>query len=107
MEKRKDRAANLVKELSAEFLERESNRVSLITVTDCRVSADLKKATVFFTVLPASREQAVLKFAKRKRSELRDFLKEKMRTQNVPFVDLAIDEGEKNRQKIDELLRHS
>ena len=34
-----------------------------------------------------------------------DFLKGKMSTKNIPFLDIKIDQGEKNRQKIDELLR--
>jgi ribosome-binding factor A len=36
---------------------------------------------------------------------MREFLKKNMRTKIIPFVDFAIDLGEKNRQKIDELLR--
>ena len=102
---RKEKVASLIKELSAQFLERENNRTSLITVTSCDTSPDLKKATIFITVLPDEKEHDALDFAKRKRGELRNFLKGKMRTKNIPFLDIRIDQGEKNRQKIDELLR--
>jgi ribosome-binding factor A len=97
--------ANQIKELSAIFLERENNRTSLITVTSCSTSPDLKKATVFITVLPDEKEILALDFVKRKRKELREFLKKKMQIKIIPFIDIKIDEGEKNRQKIDELLR--
>lgn len=102
---RVDKVSNLIKELSATFLERENNRTSLITVTDCHSSSDLKRATVFITVLPETKENEALLFAKRKRSELRDFIKKNMRTKNIPFLEIEIDRGEKNRQKIDSLLQ--
>ena len=105
MTQRNEKLANLIKELSAQFLNRENNRTSLITVTSCTTSPDLKRATVFITVLPESKEHDALDFSKRKRPQLRDFLKKNMKTKIIPFVDIQIDMGEKNRQKIDELLR--
>ncbi|MCE9549333.1 ribosome-binding factor A [Candidatus Nomurabacteria bacterium] len=101
---RQGKAANLIKELCAQFLGRENNNTSLITVTACSVSPDLKRATLFMTVLPENKEQEALGFVKRKRSELREYLKKNMATKTIPFIDVMIDKGEKNRQKIDELL---
>jgi len=102
---RNEKIANQIKELAAEFLGRENNRTSLITVTSCNTSPDLKKATIFITVLPNAKETSALEFAKRKRKEIREFIKEKMSIKIIPFLDIQIDQGEKNRQKIDELLR--
>lgn len=106
MTERNEKVANLIKELSAVFLERENNKTSLITVTSCNVSPDLKRATIFITVLPDEKESDALDFAKRKRGELRAYIKKNMQIKNIPFVDIQIDRGEKNRQKIDELLRN-
>ncbi|HEY4513310.1 MAG TPA: ribosome-binding factor A [Candidatus Paceibacterota bacterium] len=103
--KRNEKVANYIKELAAQFLERENNRTSLITVTSASCSPDLKRATVFITVLPTDKETVAIDFLKRKRGELRDFLKKNMPIKTIPFVDIALDLGEKNRQKIDELLR--
>ncbi len=102
---RNEKVAQLIKKLSAQFLGRENNRTSLVTVTSCTASPDLKKATIFITVLPDNKEHDALDFAKRKRGELREFLKKNLEMKTVPFVDIQIDLGEKNRQKIDELLR--
>ena len=102
---RNEKVANFIKELSAKFLGRENNRTSLITVTSCTASPDLKRATIFITVLPESKEHDALDFAKRKRGELRDYLKQNLKIKSIPFIDIEIDLGEKNRQKIDELLR--
>ncbi|MFZ3011724.1 MAG: ribosome-binding factor A [Minisyncoccia bacterium] len=105
MTQRNDKVANAVKELAASFLGRENNRTSLITVTSCSTSPDLKRATIFITVLPDSKETSALDFVKRNLSELREFLKKNLEIKTIPFLDVAIDLGEKNRQKIDELLR--
>ncbi|MEI7709127.1 MAG: ribosome-binding factor A [bacterium] len=98
------KVSNYIKELTAQFLGRENNKTSLITVTSADCSPDLKRATVYITVLPDNKEKTALEFAKRKRPELREFLKKNMTTKNIPFIDIEIDLGEKHRQKIDELL---
>ena len=105
MIQRNEKVANLLKELGAQFLERENNNTSLITVTSCTVSPDLKRATIFITVLPDEKETKALAFVKRKRGELREYVKKNMQIKIIPFIDIQIDRGEKNRQKIDELLR--
>jgi len=104
MTKRNEKVANLIKELSAQFLGRENNKTSLITITSCTVSPDLKSATIFMTVLPDSKENSALGFAKRKRRDLRKFLKENIQIKTIPFIDIQIDKGEKNRLRIEELL---
>ena len=106
MPQRNEKIANLIKELGAQFLERESNNTSLITVTSCTVSPDTKRATIFITVLPDEKEAGALEFVKRKRKDLREHLKKNIKIKIIPFVDIQIDRGEKNRQKIDELLRN-
>ena len=105
--KRNEKVANRIKEFAAEFLGRENNRASLITVTSCHVSPDLRRATVFITVFPDSKEKSALEFAKRKCKGLRELLKKNLPIKSIPFIEMAIDLGEKNRQKIDELLRNS
>ena len=104
---RNEKVANNIKELSAQFLGRENNRTSLITVISCSTSPDLKKATIFITVLPTSKEDVALNFEKRNLGDLREFLKKNLPIKTIPFINVAIDQGEKNRQKIDELLRNS
>ncbi|MCR4334223.1 MAG: ribosome-binding factor A [Patescibacteria group bacterium] len=94
-----------IHELASKFLQRESNHLSLITVTDIMISKDSKRMTIFFTVLPETKEKAALDFTKRKRSEFREYVKNNSRMQRIPFFDFAIDGGEKNRQKIDEIAR--
>jgi ribosome-binding factor A len=106
MTQRNEKVANTIKELAAQFLNRENNRTSLVTVTGCSTSPDLKRATILITVLPNTKETEVVNFVKRNLKDLREFLKKNMPIKIIPFLDVAIDAGEKNRQKIDELLRN-
>ncbi len=102
---RQTQAAQLIAERAADYFARESNYMSLITVTRADISPDLKNVTVFLSVLPESAEAAALEFAKRSRSEFRHFLTQQTRLQRVPTIDFEIDYGEKNRQRIDTLTR--
>lgn len=102
---RKDkRSEEIIRELAMQFLQEESNRTSLVTVTNVILDNHGKNATILFTVLPESKEKVVLDFTKRKRAEFRDYMKEKSRLPIIPFIDFDIDYGEKNRQNIDRLL---
>ena len=104
MSLRTEKVSNLIKELAANFLEKEASNISLITVTGCEVSRDLKNAVVYFTVLPENKEKAALDFVKRMRGNFRDYLKKNLEMRVLPFIDFEIDKNEKNRQRIDQLL---
>ncbi|MCX6703500.1 MAG: ribosome-binding factor A [Candidatus Zambryskibacteria bacterium] len=100
---RTERLRDELKALGARFLEQGGNGASLLTVTDVRLSGDKKLATIFFTAFPESYEKTALEFAKRKRSEFKQFIRDKSRIPRIPHIDFEIDLGEKNRQRIDEL----
>jgi len=88
---------------AAKFLQEQSNRTSMITVTNVDLSRDGKHATIFFTVLPETSEQAALDFSMRQRSDFTKFVHDNTKIVRVPMVVFAIDNGEKNRQHIDKL----
>jgi ribosome-binding factor A len=89
--------------LGARFLNLNSNTSSLLTVTRVEVSKDSKHATLYFTVFPEQFEKTALEFAKRKRSEFKQFVRDNSVIARIPHIDFEIDFGEKNRQRIDEL----
>lgn len=93
-----------IRELASDFFQKESSGMSLITVTRATVSPDLKNSTVFITVLPETKEAAALDFARRMRTDLRTHVKKQLQIKAIPFFEIEIDFGEKNRQHIDELL---
>ncbi len=90
--------------IAQDFFQRESSGASLITVTRAEVSPDMRQGTLFITVLPESKEAAALDFAKRMRTDLRKKVMKRLPVKVIPFFEIEIDYGEKNRQHIDELL---
>jgi ribosome-binding factor A len=95
----------IIRELAAEYFSRESNRQSLITITDVEVYNRGGTARILMTVLPESAETAALEFARRQLTEFRQHVTQHSRIGRVPFFDIAIDVGEKNRQRIDEVSK--
>lgn len=93
----------MLRELAAEFFSRTSNRLSMITVTNVDLLSRGGKAIILMTVLPESMEESALEFAHRQLSNFRDYVKEKSRIGRIPFFEVRIDTGEKNRQRIDEI----
>lgn len=102
---RDDRTVQVIKELAMNFMERESNRSSLVTVTNVILSDRSKRATILFSVLPEDKGPAVEEFANRKKDEFRNYVKKNSKLGIIPFFDFKIDFGEINRQNIDSLLK--
>lgn len=105
MSTQEERIVTLIKERAAAFLGHESVPGALITVTRVILSKNLKNATIFFTVYPEKKEVKILETLKRRRSDFREHAKKNMSLKHIPFFEFAIDMGEKNRQRIDELSR--
>lgn len=91
--------------ITQDFFQRESSGASMITVTRTEVSRDMKHGTIFISVLPENKEEAAINFAKRMRSDLRYFVMKRLPVKVIPFFEVEIDYGEKNRLHVDELLR--
>ena len=106
-EYRNEKIKNNIKELAAIYIEREAGPTSMITVTRVILSPDGKRVTIIISVLPREKEKAAYGFIKRNLGELRKNITKNLKINPIPFLDVEIDEGEKNRQKIDELLAKS
>lgn len=104
--KRQLQVSEILAQSAAEFFARESNRQSLITVTRANISPDLKNVTIFLSVIPATAEAQAIDFAKRNRTDFREFLKDNARLKFLPHIEFELDYGEKNRQRIDDLTRN-
>ncbi|TSC58947.1 MAG: Ribosome-binding factor A [Parcubacteria group bacterium Greene0416_79] len=72
-----------LKHLAAEFLRRESNRQSLITVTDVMLKDRGARAVMLCTVLPEEQEGTALAFLKRRRGGMRRYISEHLRIQHL------------------------
>ncbi|MDQ1281823.1 MAG: ribosome-binding factor [Patescibacteria group bacterium] len=96
-----------LRNIAQTFFQKESSGTSLITVTKANISRDLKNTDIYITVLPKSKEDHALAFAKRMRTDLRTEIKKKLQIRTIPNVEIKIDEGEIARQMMDSVLRRT
>ena len=104
---RGEKISNHIKELSALYIEREAGPSSMITVTRVILTPDNKNAKIMISVLPKEKEKAAYGFIRRNLGEIRKYITKGLKIHPIPFLEVEIDEGEKNRQRIDELLHNS
>lgn len=100
-----ERAREIIKHLAAEFLSRESNRMSLITVMHVDLARDMSKAIILVSIFPEDKTKGAVDFLKRKRHDFKDYVLKNSRLRRIPNFDFEIDFGEKNRQNVDNLLQ--
>jgi ribosome-binding factor A len=105
MSNKEEKIREVLRELAAQYFSRESNRLSLITITGISLYSRGSRATILVTVMPETQEAAVIDFMTRKLSDFREYVSKNARMMRVPFFDVSIDKGEKNRQHIDDISR--
>ena len=104
---RPERVAEEFREVLAEEIPRlKDPRVGFVTVTRVEVSPDLRRATVFYTVMGRERDhratQAGLRSA---RSHLRGVLGQQVRLKFTPDLEFEEDVGLAQVERVSELLR--
>ena len=95
----------MIRELAADFFSRESNRLSLITVTDVEIRSRGATAVILVTVLPENQEESAVEFMHRQLTDFKEYVRTHSKIQRIPFFEVAIDKGEKNRQRLDEIAK--
>lgn len=102
---RDDKAASVLVHLAATYIAREAGRDTLITPTRADIGKDRKNATVYVSVFPDSEKTHALAFLDRHRDLFREYLKKEARFSILPRVTFQFDEGEAQRQHLDEISR--
>lgn len=76
---------------ASEFINRESNRRSMITVTKVSLDRRGKSAEIFVSVFPEKDTAAATDFLNRQRREFSDYLKKHLRVHSLPHVEFLAD----------------
>ncbi len=103
MKHRDEKRSEYIRELISNFVQRQSNGTSLVTVTRYETANRGEIGTFFISVMPETKEQAALDFITRNLSDLRSYVMEHIPSGRIPFFKVEIDQGEKLRNKIDSL----
>ncbi len=84
MDKAKTESALL--HAAAEFINRESNRTSLITVTRVELDTRGQHLTVFVSVFPDENARIALEFLSRVRDEFAQYIKKTIKIRSIPRI---------------------
>ncbi|HUL44440.1 MAG TPA: 30S ribosome-binding factor RbfA [Bacteroidota bacterium] len=108
MSLRTERVSSLIKEEVGMLFAREYRdpAFGLITVTEVRVSPDLRLAKIYVSIMgsPAKRDET-LRMLEGRKGEIRSFIGARVRLKFTPTVQFYIDETLDRVEKIDQLIR--
>lgn len=104
MSDRHDRVAEIIRAVSAKFIQQEANTNPLITVTNVQMAPNYRRARICVTTIPQDREADAMAFLQRNAKHLRSLIKKDTSLKYIPHIEFAIDYGERHRQHIDTLV---
>ncbi|MEE2038210.1 30S ribosome-binding factor RbfA [Nocardiopsis sp. NPDC058631] len=99
--------ADRIQRIVAEMLDRriKDPRLGFVTVTDARITADLRDATVYYTVFGSPEEKAASAAAlESAKGVIRSEVGRQTGIRHTPSLTFVIDEVQENAQHIEELL---
>lgn len=102
---RQERVSSLLARLIPEFIAEHWFSPSRVAVSRIEVSKALKEAIVYVIISPESQEKAALRELAAMRLKLYNEVAGILKTKFTPRFEFRIDKGEKNREKIEELLK--
>lgn len=79
----RDKIVSALVHTAAEFINRESNRQSLITVTRVDMDDRAREALIFISVYPDDKAYAALDFLNRNSDEFKKFVRTKLRMKDI------------------------
>ena len=103
---RQEKINSLLQEIASSFIKSRIESSSLITVMRTQISLDLKSAKIFISIMPENKEKEVIDILKKKNNDFKNYCKSQLKIKFLPSFNFEIDTGEKNRARIDELLKN-
>lgn len=91
MRDRTETARQVLRDRAAEFVSRQADPHSLITVTRAEISSDFSHASLFISVLPADKETAALGLLNRHMTEFKEYLKKHARLPREPYIEFKLE----------------
>lgn len=106
MSRRPEKVASLLKEVISEILLYDLNDPilkNIITITEVKIGADLKKATVYFRVFGADPLE-VERALKRSKGYIKRLLSQKITLKFLPDLEFLPDTSEERERRLEELF---
>ncbi len=107
MKHKKEKLSSAIQAAVGEYLANKRFDDAMVTVTSISLSRNFSKAIIGVSVFPESKEKRVVQKLNRGKGLFAKYVKSTTRISNIPLFSFVVDEGEKHRQRIDELSRES
>ncbi|MFZ3020337.1 MAG: ribosome-binding factor A [Minisyncoccia bacterium] len=101
---RKEKLTSALEHLAAAFISKEGPLSPLITVTRSELSDSGRHITILVSVLPESEEKKAMDFLSDNKKGFSEYVQEHGQVMRMPSFDFKIDEGEKNRVAVENLI---
>ena len=85
------RAESIIQRLASEFINRESNRTSLITVTRVQFDSHTRLCDIYVSSYPEQHTRAAVEFLNRNRDEFHTYVKKHSKLASLPRVRFLAD----------------
>lgn len=77
-----------------------------ISITHLDITKDLRNCKIYISIFPTKNESYAYAKLNNEMKNLVEYIKKNTRLQYLPRFVLKIDEGEKNRQRVEEILKN-
>ena len=105
MSKRTEQVSSELLSLISQIIEKEIEMPGcFVTITSVSITPDLKIANIYFTTIPDTHEKQAIKILKSSSQVMQKSLKSKIRFYTIPKLRFFIDEGDKKRRTVYEVL---
>lgn len=106
MKHRQERLESILRKILTEFFLKHSQELTGVSINRIELSEKINSATAFIKIHPTTAEKEVLEKIKRNKKKIWEYAASKIKIKYFPRLIFAIDKGEENRRKIEELLKN-
>ncbi len=103
--RRQEKMESLLCRLVSEFFCRLNFKKHIVSVTRAKITENLKFAKIYVSIYPEKEARKIFEEIRSKTGEIKKYLATQLKNKFMPEVEFEMDESEKNRQKIEEILK--
>lgn len=101
---KKEKITSLLERMAAEFISKEGDFSSLVTVVGSQLSDSGRHINILISVLPETDEKRILELLSKMKKGYAKYVENRAKVSRMPSFDFKIDKGEKNRQIIEDII---
>lgn len=102
---RREKLISAIREAAGKYLAEKRFEKAMVTVTSVDLSKNLKRANICVSIFPEDKEKKIIQKLNRGKGLFAKYIKKNTRISLVPVLSFSVDEGEKHRQRIDEVSK--